>query len=330
MDNCFPLVSVIICFFNTEETYLKQAIESILNQTYANYELILINDCSEIKYNKKIFNNQKIRYFRNIQNYGPAKSRNIGIENSKGKYVAIMDSDDISLPTRLEEQVSFLESNLNVVALGSWFQYIGEKNTIVKRDLGSLEYYRCCLLFDNVPTLLNSSVMIRKSILDTYSLRYNDELKIGEDYLMWVQLCEHGSIVNYKKILVYYRSHENQITRSKNRSLIEFNYHIIYDYMLSKIELKLSNFETSLLRSTHLNIKNILKLKKIIRHIILQNNKFNYLDSNYLKKRSVEQIEINILKLSKYKKILLLFVPKLYINCVGALFSKIKRKKNIA
>lgn len=126
-----PLVSVLMPAYNAEK-YITEAIESILNQTYKNFEFIIIDDCSTDKtwkiiqkYQKK---DQRIIIFRNKENLNLGKTLNLGINNAKGKYIARMDADDISLPYRLEMQVKFLEDNPRVGIVGSNLIIIDKNN----------------------------------------------------------------------------------------------------------------------------------------------------------------------------------------------------------
>lgn len=219
------LVSVIMCVYNTPEDYLEEAVLSILNQTHRNLELIIVDDCSDHNlFENHIFNDDRVKILRNDKNYGPAYSRNKALSLSKGTYIAIMDSDDISLPTRLEDQITFLEKNSNVVACGTWYQHIGAKNNIVQKVIDDNEYYRCCLLFGNNPTLINPSAMIRKDVLERNNIIYDNELRFGEDYKMWVQLAKLGIVTNLKKVLIQYRIHEKQVTKGNARKRQSLKY----------------------------------------------------------------------------------------------------------
>ena len=207
------LVSVIMCVYNTDQRFLIDAVKSILAQTHSFLELIIVDDCSSLNlYDNIIFENNKIKILRNDKNYGPSFSRNRAIDVCKGEYIAIMDSDDISLPMRLEKQVAFMENNPDVVACGSWFKFIGDKSHEVKRNINDHEYYKCCLLFGNSPTILNPSVMIRKATLGKHKIRFDEKLRYGEDYKLWYELSKIGRVTNYEEILVFYRVHNNQAT----------------------------------------------------------------------------------------------------------------------
>ena len=143
------LVSVIMANYKTKIEYLQEAINSILSQTYTNFELLVIDDCSQdgsVDYIKSI-KDDRIKIFINENNRGPAVTRNRGLEEAKGKYIAIMDSDDIALPTRLEKQVEFMENHTDVFVCGTWFEKFGTINMVRKPIIDDFEYYRCQLLF---------------------------------------------------------------------------------------------------------------------------------------------------------------------------------------
>lgn len=125
--NNTPLVSVNMPCYNCSK-YIKQSIDSILNQTYTNFELIIIDDGSTDNSVEVIkeFSDKRIKLFENITNQGIVYSRNRAVENSKGKYIAILDSDDIAYPTRIEKQLNFMESNPDFAMTGTWFDIIDE------------------------------------------------------------------------------------------------------------------------------------------------------------------------------------------------------------
>ena len=219
------LVSVIMCVYNTPQDYLNEAVQSILGQTHDNFELLIVDDHSDSDlYQSGLFKDKRITIIKNDANYGPAYSRNRALDIAKGKYIAIMDSDDISLPNRLEEQIKFMEENANIVACGTWFQHFGAKTNIVKKEIDDNEYYRCCLLFGNSPTLLNPSAMIRRDTLLEGNIRYDEELRFGEDYKMWVELSQLGIVTNIHQVLVKYRIHDGQVTKDNAKKRQSLSY----------------------------------------------------------------------------------------------------------
>jgi len=115
-----PAVSVVMPVYNGEK-YLRESIDSILNQTYTDYEFIIVNDGSNDKTEEIIlsYNDNRIRYIKNEKNLQIVKSLNRGIELAKGRYIARMDADDISLPRRFEKQITFMENNLEIGVCGT-------------------------------------------------------------------------------------------------------------------------------------------------------------------------------------------------------------------
>ena len=113
LKNKKPLVSVIMAEYNTNEKLLKESIESILNQTYKNFEFIIVDDCgtNNVKKITEEYNDKRIKVLKNKKNSGLVFSLNKAINMCEGKYIARMDTDDYSYPKRLEKQVTFIEKN---------------------------------------------------------------------------------------------------------------------------------------------------------------------------------------------------------------------------
>ena len=125
-------ISVIIAVYNTKEEYLREAIESILSQRYKDFELLIINDGStnNVEEVVKSYTDERIRYFYQ-ENKGVAATRNLGLKEARGEYIAIMDSDDISLPERFEKQIKFLEENPEYSVVGSNAEIINKNKYII-------------------------------------------------------------------------------------------------------------------------------------------------------------------------------------------------------
>lgn len=213
MSNKNPLVSVVICEHNTKLEYLEKAIESMLSQTYSNFEIVFVDDCSSTDYmSLKAMSDPRIKIIKNKVNLGLAASRNIGIDASQGKYIAIMDTDDISHGDRLEKQVKFMENNVDVAVCGTWFNMFGDKSGTIKRVIDDNEYYRCCLFFDNDPAIINPSTMIRKSVLIKNNIKLDERLKSSEDYGLWVKISRYGKVTNLKEVLFDYCIRKGQMS----------------------------------------------------------------------------------------------------------------------
>lgn len=290
-----PQISVIMCVYNTKKELFYSAVKSILNQTFVNFELLIIDDGSTTIYDDFPFADERIKFFKNIKNGGISFSRNVGLKNAKGKYVAIMDSDDIAKKERLLKQFEFMESNPDVVVCGSWFRFFGDKHHEVKRIIKNNEYYRCCLLFGNSPTILDPSTLIRKSVLDKNDIFYDESLKVGMDYLFWIRLSQYGKIVNYPEILMHYRIHNNQITKSDFYKKNKIN-PFFFKYQLAKLNCSLNEDEINLFLS-RLSYKKIdlLQFIELLNFIKSKNKSTHYFDDFELDKRCNEELRKVIL-----------------------------------
>jgi len=209
-----PKVSVIMPVYNAEK-YLKDAIDSILNQTYTNFEFILINDGSNDTSKTIIesYNDSRIRLLDDKENSGLAKVRNKGISEATAEYIAWLDADDISHPLRLEKQVKLLDSHPEIGICGTWVKTIGTKISHKWRYPTNPEFIRCRMLFDN--PLATSSVMLRRELLVGQNQYFDLNFPPAEDYDLWERLSCCCKITNIPKFFTYYRLHENQ-TSTRN------------------------------------------------------------------------------------------------------------------
>jgi len=282
-----PEISVVMSVYNGEK-YLDEAIQSILNQTYKNFEFIIINDGStdkSLEIIKKYINQDKRIILINRENKGLIASLNEGIAKARGTYIARMDADDISLPNRFEEQVKFMEKNLDVGVCGSWVVVFGKnrKDRLWKTSLKDDEL-KTNLLF-SVP-FAHPSVIIRTDLLFNNNIRYNSEFIHAEDYNLWVDLSNYTKFANIQKVLLKYRYLGKSITRTQDK--IEFydkRINIlknIYGKILLNINLKNSSDDDYLHfilmkaeRIRDFNF-NYIKLLKYFLKILISNNKVSY------------------------------------------------------
>ena len=234
--NTNPKISVIMSVYNTPIEYLKESIDSILNQTYKDFEFIIINDNSNDLTTDFLstYTDNRIRLFTNETNLGLTKSLNVALNNSIGKYIARMDSDDIALPNRLEEQLEYIENNPQYIAIGSSFKK-SNSDKIIKKHNMSRETRRCRMLFYN-EGLCHPTAFINNEILKKYDIKYDENILKAQDYALWVELLKYGNIGNIDKQLLIYRIHNNQITNNfssqmkyeqmtMKKQLDKFNYH---------------------------------------------------------------------------------------------------------
>ena len=210
------LVSVLMSVYNGEN-YLSEAVESILNQTFRDFELIIIDDGStdrtaEIlaEYERR---DMRVRFYSQARE-GLIATLNRGIELSRGRYIARMDADDVSYPTRLEKQVAFLEAHPNVGVCGTWRVIAGG---LVIRYPVQDAVIRSYLIFDTL--LAHPTVMMRKALFET-GIRY-PAYEHAEDFGLWVQLADHTRFANLPEVLLFYRSHPEQVGRKKRAKQME-------------------------------------------------------------------------------------------------------------
>lgn len=209
-----PLVSVVMCTYNTEK-YIAEAIASILNQTYKNLEFIIWDDGSTdgTKAIVESFKDERIRYFYH-ENTGLGMALRMACEKATGKYIARMDSDDVSLPCRLEKEIDFLETNPDYVLVSSAVRYIDEKGLELGRTFP-------CTKNDLLKKSLKESSRIVHPMVMMTSFAYRKAggyigIKAFEDQLFWGRLANHGKFANLTEVLGKYRIQSNSISHVAN------------------------------------------------------------------------------------------------------------------
>ncbi len=196
--------------------YLGEAIDSILNQTFKTFEFIIINDGSDDDTLSILsaYNDKRIRIINNGKNIGLSKSLNIGILNAKGLFIARMDADDISHPSRFQQQVQILENNKNIGICGTWFKILNQ-DVFYKYPVSDIDI-KLSLLFHN--PICHSSVLIRKECIDNLNLFYDENVRYAQDYDLWIRASQKNVIFyNVPEFLLNHRIHNNRIT-SKHES----------------------------------------------------------------------------------------------------------------
>ena len=213
-----PLISVVLSVYNTE-LYLEEAIESILNQTYENFEFIIINDGSTDRSLEIIqsYSDERIVCISH-KNKGLITSLNEGIQKAKGKYIARMDADDISLPKRFEIQIEFMEKNLDIGLCGTSVAAFGEH---IKYHVWKLskdnKTIQTQLLFSS--PLYHPTVIMRRNLILEHNLFYDEKFKHAEDFELWSRFAKYTKISNIQKPLLKYRILEGSITREADKDI---------------------------------------------------------------------------------------------------------------
>ncbi|WP_338487529.1 glycosyltransferase family 2 protein [Ruoffia tabacinasalis] len=208
------LVSIIMSVYNTEPKILDQAIKSILNQTYKNFEFIIIDDNSDenIKGQIESYQDARILFIQNKENLGLTKNLNKAIELSNGCYIARMDADDISHEKRIEKQVTFLNNNSKVGIVGTNAKSIGISQKKIKMYSEHQDIKAQLLI--NSP-MIHPSIMIRKSLLNENM--YNESYRVAQDYELWSRLIWKTEFSNIQEELLFYRLHEKQVSNKRTK-----------------------------------------------------------------------------------------------------------------
>ncbi len=197
------MISVVMPVYNGDK-YLHEAIESILNQTYTDFEFIILNDGSADKTEEIIlsYDDPRIVYVKNEENLQIAKTLNKGIALAQGKYIARMDADDISLPERFEKQIKIMEENPEVGVCGTWLKTFGGKEEIWNMPVSN-EEIMMNMLFES--SLMHPTVFIRKSVLLPFVQVYDQAFNKVEDYELWIRLSKKTRFKNIPEVLLNYR-----------------------------------------------------------------------------------------------------------------------------
>tara|TARA_B100001287_G_scaffold72444_1_gene60079 strand:- start:11039 stop:12055 length:1017 start_codon:yes stop_codon:yes gene_type:complete len=276
-----PLCSVVMSVYNGSE-FLSDAIESILQQTYKNFEFIIINDASTDNSLEiiKSYNDHRIVLIENKKNIFLAASLNKGIKASQGKYIIRMDADDISMPNRISKQVQYMENNPDIGICGTCSEIIGfnpgyskysAENHIIKYKL----LYEC--------HLLHPTIIIRSDIIEKHQLYYNESYRKNQDYELFVRAIDKTNYGNILDYLLKYRQTEHNIKREvhdQNQNVIE-----IQKKLFRKLGLEISEEEINLYKCINYQIYNdhpkiVSKSLNLINKLSLNNGKTLLFEKN--------------------------------------------------
>lgn len=208
-----PLISVVLPVYNVA-SYIKEALDSLLNQTVQDFEILVIDDCStdETLAVVESIPDERIKIIYKEANKGLIDSLNIGFAAAKGKYIARMDGDDISPPLRFEKQLHVLEKHAEIKACGCWLEAFGKENKIIKHK----EFH------DEIVAnlLLSCSMSLGSVMMDANwakNFRFDEAKKHVEDYDFWSRAAWSGKLYNIQEVLYCYRTHNTQVSALYNQ-----------------------------------------------------------------------------------------------------------------
>ena len=215
-----PNISVLMAVYNGER-YLRESVDSVLNQTYTDFEFLIINDGStdsSLDIINKI-KDPRIRLVNNDENIGLTLSLNKGIMLARGEYIARIDADDISHSTRFEKQLKYFNENKNIVLLGTQSNIIDNLGKEVKmvngwqRPLNNMEIRFFCM-FDN--PFIHSSVMFKTTVIKDIYKGYDAKYITNQDYDLWSRIVYHHDTANLDEKLISFRYHNESVSQKYN------------------------------------------------------------------------------------------------------------------
>ena len=212
-----PIVSIVMPVYKTAP-YLREAVDSILSQTFTDFELIVLDDCSPDNAEEILDNytDPRIVRYKGEKNAGLSNVLNVGIGMARGKYIARMDSDDLSMPERLQIQVDYLEAHPDIDLVSVGMQLFGAKEEVWLREQDP-EKVKIIALFHS--PILHASSVWRKDSFEKHGLRFRQEMVPAEDYDLWTRALVKGlRLVNLRQVLYKYRIHPEQATTQTDKT----------------------------------------------------------------------------------------------------------------
>jgi len=247
-ENTAPTVSVLMSIYERTD-YIQEAVRSILNQTFSDFEFIIVVEHSPFKEQicneLKKFNDERIVVVSNKTKLGFSASLNVGLEIARGKYIARMDDDDISMPDRFEKQVRFLDTHPDITMVGSWIQIFGREHKEEHRP-ESHEELMVWAIKEN--PMFHPTVMIRKADIDLHGFIYDPEW-LTEDYDLWMRMMEKCKFANIPEVLHHFRASSQNATVTKAQRVLECHLDIMRRTLRTNLGLEFSRDEMLLLRT---------------------------------------------------------------------------------
>lgn len=291
MGNQTPIITVLMPVYNGEH-YLREAIDSILEQTLSDFELLIINDGSTDESEKTIlsYDDDRIRYVKNESNLKLIATLNKGLQLSRGKYIARMDADDIAAPTRLAKQLEFMESHPAVGICGTWFESFGSTNSVVKYPISDsgiryMALYQC--------PFCHPTVMLRTELIRNHELEFSHDYPHAEDYEFWLRAGRFTELHNLPEVLLKYRQHEESVSVKEastqlDRSIV-IRGQFFHEFGVRATEKELNLFRKMNYHDNDFSKAEIETLGKLICRLSDSNSSVNYIAQDWLQVHLVDK-----------------------------------------
>jgi len=272
MNIISPSVTVFMAAYNASK-YIEVAVKSILNQTYQDFELLIVNDGSTDDTSEILesFKDERIRIINNLENKGLIYTRNIALQEARGQFIAIMDSDDISYPNRLAIQIDAFKDKPDLALYGGQAKMIDENQEeigFIKESETNPNLLKVKLLFHN--TFVHSSVMIRTSVFREFG-GYQEPF--AEDYDLFLRIAQKYAVGNSSEFVIAYRWHESNISRTEGEKIVK-QLLPIKGKLLKKIGLKSTISQQKILTNPYLwDDVSIYEYQELFRSLLSYNKK---------------------------------------------------------
>ena len=269
-------VTVLMPVYNAEP-FLREAIDSILKQTFTDFEFIIINDGSTDRSEEiiKSYTDSRIRYYKNEHNLKLIATLNKGFDLANGKYIARMDADDISLPTRLQLQYELMERDEAVGLCGTWFDTFNT-DTVVSTSRYGPDHSTICFKHLYQIHLSHGTCMFRTSVLKQHALYFNPDFSHAEDYELWSRISMVTKLANVQQVLYKVRQHENEVSH-KYSDVQRKNSYRVKTKLFSVMGISVSHEELDLFREiAYQNYEHsdqyLLQTKALLEKLLLAKN----------------------------------------------------------
>jgi len=298
-----PKISAVMALYNTPYDLLQATVESILSQTFDDFELLVIDDASQMEYENffKKLEDKRIKYSKLKENAGPGNARNVGIRSAVGEYVAIVDSDDVYLSGRFESQAEFLDKNPDISLISCAFKQSnnGKISFLLEKDAD----IRLGMLFNS--KLANPAAMFRKDVFIEKNLFYPENINFGEDYQLWLDAMFAGvKMANLKDVLMIYTRRKNQLSNAKAETQVSILKEI-YRGIFSRLGVEYSQKEIDLHHNIYLENFASMPIEDVSNWFdkIIEKNKISRIldEEKLLKKKNSVIIAIKKLKSRIFK-----------------------------
>lgn len=221
------LVSIIMPSYNTAK-FISETIESVINQTYSNWELVIVDDCSSDDTDAVVarYEDKRIRYLKNERNSGAAVSRNYALREAKGRWIAFLDSDDLWAPEKLEKQIRFMEDNHYAFSYTNYSEIDEQSQPLGVRVTGPKRVTKCGMYTYCWPGCL--TVMYDAAVVGLVQIA---DIKKNNDYAMWLQVIEKANCYLLDEMLGKYRKRSGSISNHGYTKLIKWHYKLFHEAM---------------------------------------------------------------------------------------------------